>query len=198
MILKEFFKKFKAQIFSKIILILIFVLTLATSGVAASKVITSFQDTGEVSNGIVKGASVSAAQINQNNNKKDVSISPTGVLNRSSNINNKNSPLPTGVVSIRSPTVTPSSINTAGNCIITLFGNRYDITTLRQAHSGGNVFNCGADMTAVYQGRHGTNVSRMQIYLVNSKVPIPTSGSGGNPIPIPTSVVNSRRGDEDD
>jgi len=79
-----------------------------------------------------------------------------------------------------------SSSSTSGpqastGCIITLFGKQYDVTTLQNTHSGGNVFNCGTDMTAVYQGQHGSDVSRMQKYLV-------ASGSGG---PTGSSTIQS-------
>ncbi len=59
-------------------------------------------------------------------------------------------------------------------CIITLFGKQYDVTPLRSTHSGGDIFNCGTDMTASYQGKHGTDMSRMQPYLVQN-----TTGATG-------------------
>lgn len=54
------------------------------------------------------------------------------------------------------------------NCIVTLFGKQYDVSPLRGDHPGGNIFTCGTDMTSVYQGEHGTSVSRMQPYLIPS------------------------------
>lgn len=67
------------------------------------------------------------------------------------------------------PTTTPSSVakNVTG-CIVTLFGQQYNVSTLQQSHSGGNIFNCGTDMSSTYQGKHGSNVSRMQQYLVSA------------------------------
>lgn len=40
-------------------------------------------------------------------------------------------------------------------CIITIDGGRYDVTQFRFIHSGGNVFNCGADMSQTFWNRHG-------------------------------------------
>lgn len=72
-----------------------------------------------------------------------------------------------------SPITSTPGVNTASTnssaCIITLFGSQYDVTSLRSSHPGGDVFVCGADNSAAYQGAHGTKVSRMQAYLVNSQ-----------------------------
>lgn len=53
-------------------------------------------------------------------------------------------------------------------CIVTLFSKQYDVTTLRDTHSGGDVFNCGTDMSSEYRNEHGTDLTRMQKYLVTS------------------------------
>ncbi len=69
------------------------------------------------------------------------------------------------------PTTTVSSSGsqtTTGGCIITLFGKQYDVTSLRSTHSGGDVFKCGTDQTSLYESVHGTDVSRMQQYLVST------------------------------
>ncbi|MEI7579410.1 MAG: cytochrome b5 domain-containing protein [bacterium] len=50
-------------------------------------------------------------------------------------------------------------------CLVTLSGKQYDVTTLRKSHSGGDVFQCGTDMTAKYIAQHGSDLSRMQRYL---------------------------------
>jgi hypothetical protein len=66
--------------------------------------------------------------------------------------------------------------NAAAPCIITLFGVQYDVAPLQPtgAHPGGNIFVCGTDMTTVYQGMHGTDVSRMVPYLYTPATPTPT------------------------
>lgn len=76
------------------------------------------------------------------------------------------SPLPT--IAPKTSSSTTQASTTSVGCAITLFGKQYDVTNLRSTHSGGDIFNCGTDMTAVYQGRHGGNVSRMQQYLISS------------------------------
>lgn len=58
----------------------------------------------------------------------------------------------------------------ATDCVVTLFGIQYDVTSLQTTHSGGNIFTCGTNMTATYQAKHGTDVSRMAPYT------IPTAG----------------------
>ncbi|MCK9368631.1 hypothetical protein M0R04_01500 [Candidatus Dojkabacteria bacterium] len=56
--------------------------------------------------------------------------------------------LPTGVANITS---TPSS------CIITVSGVKYDVTTYKNLHSGGNIFVCGTDMTTVFLSKHNSS-----------------------------------------
>lgn len=51
-------------------------------------------------------------------------------------------------------------------CVVTLFGKQYDVQPLKTGHPGGNIFVCGTDMTTIYQGQHGTNVTQMQPYLI--------------------------------
>lgn len=66
-------------------------------------------------------------------------------------------------------TVTATSTDTsipATDCVITVFGIKYDVTPLQTGHTGGNVFVCGADQTALYQGMHGTDVTRLVPYLI--------------------------------
>ncbi len=57
----------------------------------------------------------------------------------------------------------------AGRCIVTISGNRYDVTSLRTSHPGGDVFVCGTDQTDLYRSQHGTNLNRMQRYLVDGQ-----------------------------
>lgn len=75
---------------------------------------------------------------------------------------------------------------TTSNCIITLFGLQYDVTSLQASHTGGNLFACGTDMTATYQAMHGTDVSRMAPYLVIAATPTPTATPTSTPTPAPT------------
>jgi hypothetical protein len=71
-----------------------------------------------------------------------------------------------------------------GSCVVTLFGQQYDVTTLQSTHSGGNIFVCGTDMTTTYTNKHGVNVSRMTQYLIIPTTPTPTNTP--SPTTIPT------------
>ena len=51
-------------------------------------------------------------------------------------------------------------------CIVTVFGEKYDVTSLQSAHSGGNVFECGTDMSEVFESQHGSDVSRIESYKI--------------------------------
>ena len=70
---------------------------------------------------------------------------------------------------------TPTSASTSSACVIVLFGQQYDVTKLQSTHSGGNVFYCGTDMTTLYTQRHGTNLDRMQPYLISSASSLTTT-----------------------
>lgn len=72
-------------------------------------------------------------------------------------------------------------------CIVTIFGQQYDVTSLQTNHTGGNIFVCGTDMTTTYQSMHGTDVSRMLPYLI-TPTPIPTATPSPTPSSSPTST----------
>lgn len=85
-------------------------------------------------------------------------------------------------------------------CIITVFGQQYDITALQNAHTGGNIFTCGTDMTATFQTQHGTDVSRIAPYLIStpsptatptpSLTPVSSATPSLTPTPTPTGVIS--------
>lgn len=85
-------------------------------------------------------------------------------------------------------------------CNITLSGQQYNVTSLQQSHSGGDIFNCGTDMTSAYQGKHGSNLSRMQRYLVSAVETGGTiSGSSGSTGASGTiAILNGDDNDEDE
>lgn len=60
-----------------------------------------------------------------------------------------------------------SSVSNDDKCIITVFGKQYDVTSLRKSHPGGDIYNCGADMSENYRKQHGTNTSRISQYQIN-------------------------------
>ena len=48
----------------------------------------------------------------------------------------------------------PVANTTSDKCIITIQGGHYDVTEFRYQHPGGNIYKCGTDMTAAFQGKH--------------------------------------------
>ncbi len=52
-------------------------------------------------------------------------------------------------------------------CIVTIRGEKYDVTTFRSKHPGGNIFKCGEDMTSAFNKQHGDKqLQQIQIYKV--------------------------------
>lgn len=50
-------------------------------------------------------------------------------------------------------------------CVISVDGASYDVTSFRSAHSGGDIFTCGTDMSAVFHGQHAASyLSQMAQY----------------------------------
>lgn len=54
-------------------------------------------------------------------------------------------------------------------CIITVRGDKYDVTEFRNKHKGGNIFNCDQDMTEAFNKQHGEKQLRdLQKYKVTN------------------------------
>jgi len=75
------------------------------------------------------------------------------------------------VISNTSPSVAPISPVTTvvprNRCIVMVNGKRYDVTSFRNKHSGGDIFVCGTDMTAAFNSQHGSGtLNQMAPYLV--------------------------------
>lgn len=52
-------------------------------------------------------------------------------------------------------------------CVIQIDGVRYEITSLRRTHSGGDIFQCGTDMSQVFWSRHNQQIlQRMEQYKI--------------------------------
>jgi cytochrome b involved in lipid metabolism len=52
-------------------------------------------------------------------------------------------------------------------CIITINNQKYDVTQFQYQHSGGNIFQCGTDMTSIFVNRHSQReLNIMQLFLV--------------------------------
>jgi len=55
----------------------------------------------------------------------------------------------------------------AERCIVTIRGEKYDVTTFRSKHPGGNIFKCGEDMTNAFNKQHGDKqLQQIQIYKI--------------------------------
>ena len=64
-------------------------------------------------------------------------------------------------------TTAPSSPAIDTRCIVTVSGNRYDVTVYKTQHSGGDIFKCGTDMTSAFYSQHGAGkLNQMSKYLV--------------------------------
>lgn len=73
----------------------------------------------------------------------------------------------TSTVQTVATTAPPPTQTTVSGCIITIDGGSYNVTSLRSSHSGGDIFNCGSDMSATFWGKHGQSIfSKMQQYRI--------------------------------
>lgn len=167
--------------------------TVATGTVGATNLVSKFTQKEQ-----------KIAQVQESEQQKTVAIEKIETIAKTSiRVSPSVAPVKKALTSSLSLTVTPSpasSVQTNSGCIVTLFGKQYDVTTLQQTHSGGNIFNCGTDMTVTYQGKHGTNMSRMQQYLVNTTGTSGTSGTSGSTGAsgaTNTSIKNDDRDDEE-
>jgi cytochrome b involved in lipid metabolism len=53
------------------------------------------------------------------------------------------------------PTPTQVAAPTADNrCIIVVDGQKYNVTVFKNQHSGGDIFSCGTDMSAIFHDKH--------------------------------------------
>lgn len=52
------------------------------------------------------------------------------------------------------------------DCIITVDAKQYDVTPLRNTHTGGDIFVCGTDMSDTFHKQHGDRLKMIEKYLV--------------------------------
>jgi cytochrome b involved in lipid metabolism len=52
------------------------------------------------------------------------------------------------------------------SCIITIDGKKYDVTSFRGTHPGGNIFKCGEDMSAAFAKQHKNNFKMIEKLLI--------------------------------
>ncbi len=55
----------------------------------------------------------------------------------------------------------------ASGCIVTIDGSRYDVESLRSTHPGGDIFECGTDMSAAFHAQHGASLEMISEFIVN-------------------------------
>lgn len=130
--------------------------------------------------------------LEMNNQSTPTSSNPTPTVQITPTVQptpTTNPTFPSASTPTATPTVTPTNTNNANTCIVTLFGQQYDVQSLRSTHSGGDIFQCGTDMSSVYQSQHGTNLSRMQKYLVTN-----TNGNGTSTGSNGTNIGNNSNG----
>jgi len=171
------------KIFTTSALVLLGGITLSSSVVGVTKVIgmnqteknevvPELKDTTdleiEAEDSLSKSSKTNSSTTTTSSTQTDSTTQKTGSTTGKTTFTNNN-PTPTSKPLAQLNQNTTAAQNTSTNtnaCIVTLFGNQYDVTSLRQTHSGGDVFVCNSDMTTTYQNQHGTNLSRMQPYLV--------------------------------
>lgn len=55
----------------------------------------------------------------------------------------------------------------AQKCIIVVDGNKYDVSTFRDRHEGGNVFVCDSDMSVAFHNQHSNKfLGKIERYKV--------------------------------
>lgn len=68
------------------------------------------------------------------------------------------------------PTPTPTPLPTPtpiSGCIVRIDGVSYNVEQLRMTHSGGDIFECGSDMSAIFWREHNNKIlQKMQRYKI--------------------------------
>lgn len=65
------------------------------------------------------------------------------------------------------PPPSPSEPPASNKCIITVSGGQYDVTDFRNIHSGGDIFQCGTDMTSIFLSQHPASfLQKMSRYKI--------------------------------
>lgn len=176
-----FFSQKTFPIFGVVILT---AMTLGTTGMSifkasqslAANIKTEVPEVKEVNSEVKSGVKVEVTPkvVNTNNSKAVVKSSTPTNSAKTVGVSSTSS---SGSSSSMSNTQTTQA-TTDNRCVVTLFGQQYDVTTLRGSHPGGDIFVCSTDMSATYQKAHGTDLSRMQKYLITGNST--TAGTGSS------------------
>lgn len=65
------------------------------------------------------------------------------------------------------PATDQKEVQVDSRCFITLNGKRYDVSSFRGQHEGGDLFACGTDMTEEFKGEHKNDFARADEYEVD-------------------------------
>lgn len=78
---------------------------------------------------------------------------------------NNTNPSPSNtIISSTSTNTTPTNSNL---CVVTINNQKYDVTQFRYQHSGGDIFQCGTDMSSIFAGQHSQRyLNKMKAYLI--------------------------------
>jgi len=93
-------------------------------------------------------------------------------VNTNSSSNTANSPSASNSQSGLNTSSSPATSEKTSNsisCIVTISGQKYDVTELLKTHPGGNIFQCGKDNTSIFFSKHDQKWldSRVAKYKVN-------------------------------
>lgn len=64
------------------------------------------------------------------------------------------------VTNVPTKAITQMVAPTDGRCLITVRGSQYDVTDFRNRHQGGDIFQCGTDMTDIFNSEHSSSYLR--------------------------------------
>lgn len=177
------------KLFPKLFIFVLSATTLATSTAAGLKIANNFHSAPPQVAGIsVESITPSPVISTPTPLPGSVSFPPASRLASNPSPKPTSRPVVTTQPASFSPAVSAASPNCppppANLCLVTLFGQQFDVTPLRSSHSGGDIFVCGTDMTAKYQNQHGSNLSRMQAFAyrpVNCSPGSSTEGTSPSP-----------------
>lgn len=81
-------------------------------------------------------------------------------------VSKKTVPSPT-TASTPTPNPTLTTDPLAGKCLIYINGTRFNVSEFKVIHGGGDIFQCGTDMTEVFKGQHPDSyLSQMEKYRI--------------------------------
>lgn len=80
-------------------------------------------------------------------------VSPTQSTEKTS-VNTEKPKASPAISVTNQPNPAPTTDPLAGKCIIFVGGVRYNVTEFRNSHGGGDIFQCGTDMTDIFKNNH--------------------------------------------